>query len=80
MGNDHSQTIPFDLHPHFTPEMHPIEGEVPLYRLRGESLFLFSIPNASSLFTKLAETIQREYHPNLCQYYGNLFLKQAARD
>lgn len=78
MGNNNSLSVPIDLHPHFTPEIHPIEGEVPLYRLQGESLFLFCLPNESSLFSKLAYTIQGEQHPNLCRYYGNLFMKQTV--
>ena len=31
----------YDLTPYFSLEKHPVEGQVPLFKLKGYSLFLF---------------------------------------
>ena len=48
----------YDLTPYFSEEKHPVEGQVPLFKLKGYSLFLFMTENTSVAFAKTAEQIQ----------------------
>ena len=74
MGVTNSSTAKYDLTPHFSTEIHPVEQEVSLFKLRGQSLFLFLTEEASPNFTRVAQDISTTNCPHLCSYHGNLFL------
>jgi hypothetical protein len=68
----------YDLTPYNCIEPHSVEGDVPLFKLRGESLFLFAKANISPQFLKVAEQIEVKEHPHLCSFFGNLFKAETV--
>jgi hypothetical protein len=57
--------------------MHSVEGEVAVYRLKGEALYIFSKEGASPEFCNAAKVISTLRCRFLCGYVGQLLEEQT---
>ena len=72
MGANESLQPEYDLTSLSFEEIHPVEGMVPLFRLKGQSMFVFPKKDVPVESVKAAERVQKKQHPYLCNYFGEL--------